>query len=189
MYVCQNSILDHSHRRKEFLLQLCMYVASWCIVLRSESPEGGVKYACITYVFVVAHVGVCLQLLNCVTKCSDGWLLLQVLKGHDDHVITCLEFCGSKIVSGSDDNTLKVWSAVNGKVASFASCLSSVVCLSLLYAVGRWRGLMHIYSRSVFGWPFSLLTCIGQLQPGVPFSFPFSSLCLFPPPDLKFGIL
>jgi len=40
-----------------------------------------------------------------------------VLKGHDDHVITCLEFCGNRIVSGSDDNTLKVWSAVNGKVA------------------------------------------------------------------------
>lgn len=42
--------------------------------------------------------------------------LLQVLKGHDDHVITCLQFCGNRIVSGSDDNTLKVWSAVTGKV-------------------------------------------------------------------------
>lgn len=40
----------------------------------------------------------------------------QVLKGHDDHVITCLQFCGNRIVSGSDDNTLKVWSAVTGKV-------------------------------------------------------------------------
>lgn len=42
---------------------------------------------------------------------------LQVLKGHDDHVITCLQFCGNRIVSGSDDNTLKVWSAVTGKVS------------------------------------------------------------------------
>ncbi|KAF4803921.1 F-box/WD repeat-containing protein 7 [Turdus rufiventris] len=33
----------------------------------------------------------------------------KVLKGHDDHVITCLQFCGNRIVSGSDDNTLKVW--------------------------------------------------------------------------------
>lgn len=41
----------------------------------------------------------------------------QVLKGHDDHVITCLQFCGNRIVSGSDDNTLKVWSAVTGKVS------------------------------------------------------------------------
>lgn len=40
----------------------------------------------------------------------------KVLKGHDDHVITCLQFSGSRIVSGSDDNTLKVWSATTGKV-------------------------------------------------------------------------
>lgn len=39
----------------------------------------------------------------------------KYLKGHDDHVITCLEFSGSKIVSGSDDNTLKVWSALTGR--------------------------------------------------------------------------
>ncbi|XP_037615029.1 F-box/WD repeat-containing protein 7-like isoform X2 [Sebastes umbrosus] len=37
------------------------------------------------------------------------------LKGHDDHVITCLQFSGDLIVSGSDDNTLKVWSAITGK--------------------------------------------------------------------------
>lgn len=40
----------------------------------------------------------------------------KMLKGHDDHVITCLQFCGNRIVSGSDDNTLKVWSAITGKV-------------------------------------------------------------------------
>ncbi|XP_076446770.1 F-box/WD repeat-containing protein 7-like isoform X2 [Babylonia areolata] len=39
----------------------------------------------------------------------------MIMKSHDDHVITCLEFCGQRIVSGSDDNTLKVWSAVSGK--------------------------------------------------------------------------
>ncbi|XP_062510280.1 F-box/WD repeat-containing protein 7-like isoform X2 [Corticium candelabrum] len=39
----------------------------------------------------------------------------KVLKGHDDHVITCLKFHGNRIVSGSDDNTLKVWSATSGK--------------------------------------------------------------------------
>jgi len=69
---------------------------------------------------------------------------LQVLKGHDDHVITCLEFCGNKIVSGSDDNTLKVWSAVNGKVCHWSAlpvtqcavrvivsmCLSTVIIIN-----------------------------------------------------------
>lgn len=37
------------------------------------------------------------------------------LKGHDDHVITCLQFSGDLIVSGSDDNTLKVWSLTTGR--------------------------------------------------------------------------
>jgi len=45
----------------------------------------------------------------------------KVLKGHDDHVITCLQFSGNRIVSGSDDNTLKVWSAITGK------CLRTLV--------------------------------------------------------------
>ncbi|KAK3862746.1 hypothetical protein Pcinc_031420 [Petrolisthes cinctipes] len=39
----------------------------------------------------------------------------RVLKGHDDHVITCLQFNYNIIVSGSDDNTLKVWNATSGK--------------------------------------------------------------------------
>ncbi|XP_051882419.1 F-box/WD repeat-containing protein 7-like [Pristis pectinata] len=39
----------------------------------------------------------------------------KVLKGHDDHVITCLQFSGNRILSGSDDNTLKVWSAITGE--------------------------------------------------------------------------
>lgn len=39
------------------------------------------------------------------------------LKGHDDHVITCLQFnpLSNLIVSGSDDNTLKVWSSETGR--------------------------------------------------------------------------
>lgn len=48
----------------------------------------------------------------------------KILKGHDDHVITCLQFCGNRIVSGSDDNTLKVWSAITGKVSEdWAMCV------------------------------------------------------------------
>ena len=45
----------------------------------------------------------------------------KVLKGHDDHVITCLQFSGNRVVSGSDDNPLKVWSAMTGK------CLRTLV--------------------------------------------------------------
>lgn len=54
-----------------------------------------------------------------------------MLKGHDDHVITCLQFCGNRIVSGSDDNTLKVWSAVTGKVSLLLSALHKVTILSI----------------------------------------------------------
>lgn len=43
----------------------------------------------------------------------------KILKGHDEHVITCLQFYGNRIVSGSDDNTLKVWSAITGKVSNY----------------------------------------------------------------------
>ncbi|KAG7313413.1 hypothetical protein JYU34_000534 [Plutella xylostella] len=44
-----------------------------------------------------------------------------VMRGHDDHVITCLQFYGNRILSGSDDTTLKVWSAITGK------CLRTLV--------------------------------------------------------------
>ncbi|KAL3880655.1 hypothetical protein ACJMK2_032877 [Sinanodonta woodiana] len=57
----------------------------------------------------------------------------KVLKGHDDHVITCLEFHGNRIVSGSDDNTLKVWSALTGK------CLRTLVG----HTGGVWSSQMH----------------------------------------------
>ena len=39
---------------------------------------------------------------------------VSYLRGHDDHVVTCLQFDGVRIVSASDDNTLKVWSAKTG---------------------------------------------------------------------------
>jgi WD40 repeat protein len=31
--------------------------------------------------------------------------------------VTCLQFCANRIVSGSDDNTLRVWNAITGKVS------------------------------------------------------------------------
>lgn len=73
----------------------------------------------------------------------------KVLKGHDDHVITCLQFSGNRIVSGSDDNTLKVWSAVNGKVSCNRILFSeSVIDFLSTFAVSAhvggsyWRSLV-----------------------------------------------
>ena len=39
---------------------------------------------------------------------EKGNIKPKELIGHDDHVVTCLQFDGNRIVSGSDDNTLKV---------------------------------------------------------------------------------
>jgi F-box/WD-40 domain protein 7 len=36
-------------------------------------------------------------------------------RGHEDFVITCLQFDGKRIVSGSDDNSLKIWSVATGQ--------------------------------------------------------------------------
>uniref|UniRef100_A0A915PRX7 F-box domain-containing protein n=1 Tax=Setaria digitata TaxID=48799 RepID=A0A915PRX7_9BILA len=55
-----------------------------------------------------------------------------ILKGHDEHVITCLQIHGDLIVTGSDDNTLKIWSA------------SKAVCLQTLtgHTGGVWSSQM-----------------------------------------------
>jgi WD40 repeat protein len=57
----------------------------------------------------------------------------KVLRGHDDHVITCLQFCDNRIISGSDDSTLKVWSVATGRVSvsssSFAFSFESLMGL------------------------------------------------------------
>ncbi len=39
-----------------------------------------------------------------------------ILRSHDEHVITCLKFDGFRVVSGSDDCTLKVWCALTSKL-------------------------------------------------------------------------
>jgi len=38
-----------------------------------------------------------------------------IFRGHEDFVITCLQFDGKRIVSGSDDNSLKIWSVATGQ--------------------------------------------------------------------------
>ena len=55
-----------------------------------------------------------------------------IFKGHEDFVITCLQFDGKRIVSGSDDNTLKIWSVATGKV-SFHS--TSKINRSIMFVI------------------------------------------------------
>ncbi|VBB28166.1 unnamed protein product [Acanthocheilonema viteae] len=62
-----------------------------------------------------------------------------ILKGHDEHVITCLQIHGDLIVTGSDDNTLKIWSA------------SKAICLQTLtgHTGGVWSSQMSEDGKTV----------------------------------------
>ncbi|PSN30658.1 F-box/WD repeat-containing protein 7 [Blattella germanica] len=85
----------------------------------------------------------------------------KVLKGHDDHVITCLQFSGNRIVSGSDDNTLKVWSATTGKMSGSIIISGSTDrtlkvwnaesghCLHTLYGHTSTVRCMHLHGKKV----------------------------------------
>lgn len=78
--------------------------------------------------FIVHYIWVLILVHVLVGRSVTINCLFQLLRGHDDHVITCLEFCGSRVVSGSDDNTLKVWSVITGKVCNHSQTFS-VACL------------------------------------------------------------
>lgn len=70
----------------------------------------------------------------------------KILNGHDDHVITCLQFCGNRIVSGSDDNTLKVWSAITGKVGHcslYCVVVQTITCRFILFIVPSYFNWSH----------------------------------------------
>lgn len=62
----------------------------------------------------------------------EGEVIPRELVGHDDHVVTCLQFDGQRIVSGSDDSTLKVWNAKTGYCqATLVGHTGGVWCLEM----------------------------------------------------------
>lgn len=72
-----------------------------------------------------------------------------ILKGHDDHEITCLQIRGDIIVTGSDDNSLKVWSASKAKVGFF---FCSVSFWHLKIKIFEKDNLVFTYSCWAYGW-------------------------------------
>lgn len=84
----------------------------------------------------------------------------KVLSGHDDHVVTCLQFGGSRVVSGSDDNTLRVWSVNSGR------CLRTL----LGHTGGVWSSQMNSQlvisgstDRTLKVWDLEHGTCLHTL--------------------------
>ena len=57
------------------------------------------------------------MIVDVVFGCVCGGQVLKVLKGHTGTVkAVAISTDGSKIVSGSDDKTVRVWSAETGQV-------------------------------------------------------------------------
>ena len=64
-----------------------------------------------------------------------GWQVLKVLEGHTFYVLAVsLSTDGSKIVSGSGDGSVRVWSADTGEVPCWIcqSIMSLIVCVSVI---------------------------------------------------------
>lgn len=47
--------------------------------------------------------------------------------------VTCLQFCDDRIVSGSDDTTLKIWSAITGQVYDRIHVQCTYTCMQYIY--------------------------------------------------------
>ena len=59
--------------------------------------------------------------------------VLKVLEGHTDYVrAVAVSADGSKIVSGSSDKTVRIWSAESGQVPHRSAPCLPLLCVSLL---------------------------------------------------------
>ena len=75
-------------------------------------------------------------------RISNNWRFCRSnavchLRGHDEHVITCLKLRGDRIVTGSDDCTLRVWSAATGRCTQVLSGHTGGVWALQLSADGK----------------------------------------------------
>lgn len=66
-------------------------------------------------------------------RSNQSTVLLKVFEGHTSHV-TFVEFDGKRVVSGSDDKTVRIWGAESGKVIAApwksTDCVTSVQVLA-----------------------------------------------------------
>ena len=79
-------------------------------ILDVASSLPPLTFFCFDDVFYVSMLYIWLVLCTCI------WIVIIMLPYLFPFKVTCLQLCGNRIVSGSDDNTLRVWNATSGKV-------------------------------------------------------------------------
>ena len=115
--------------------------ASPCVGMRCIAPT----LECARCVVGVVGLAVAARLCGCV--CCGGCQVLKVLEGHTDWVFpVAISADGSRIVSGSADKTVRIWSAESGQVPHrSAPCLSWLgVCVCVFDA-----GWLHSLAGSL----------------------------------------
>uniref|UniRef100_A0A1I7U2T6 F-box domain-containing protein n=1 Tax=Caenorhabditis tropicalis TaxID=1561998 RepID=A0A1I7U2T6_9PELO len=76
-------------------------------------------------------------------KIERNWYLNSIigsaiLRGHEDHVITCMQIHNDLLVTGSDDNTLKVWNIDTGSMKFNLSGHTGGVWTSQISTCGKY---------------------------------------------------
>ena len=84
--------------------------------------------------------------------------VLKVLEGHTGSVnAVAISTDGGKIVSGSKDKTVRVWSAETGEVPVLAGSLSASCCLLL---TAKWTVMQSFHISMLFVCVLQELQCI-----------------------------
>ena len=70
---------------------------------------------------------------------------MRILKGHTNHVFSVAVLSDGKVVSGSEDNTFRVWDLSTGEsVLTNYRLLDTVVCPFPIYSALKSVGLSHV---------------------------------------------
>lgn len=75
---------------------------------------------------------------ECCYDLKNEWLYVSYTK------VTCLQFSGNRIVSGSDDNTLRVWNATTGKVCTYIHVFMYSYFVSVLFHACMYMYIQHL---------------------------------------------
>ncbi|RDB30116.1 Vegetative incompatibility protein HET-E-1 [Hypsizygus marmoreus] len=105
---------------KEFAIDASRFIAMFRIPISQSAPHiylSAIPFAPIGTLVSKQYLHSCTKALKVTSDQSPEWpAVLHVLEGHTS-VVNCLAYSsdGRKIVSGSRDNTIRIWDAATGK--------------------------------------------------------------------------